>query len=579
MTNSKLVLSLLLAGAVGSVNAQSLKDAKAAISSEQYSKAKGILQNLVEKKAKDGENYFYLGKLHLINDKVDSAAYVFNQGITNAPKEQLNNVGLGIVDLLSGNQSAAESKFATAVSGLGKKDYLPLLYIGEAYIDAPKPDYTKAVEYLTQAKAKNEKDANILIALGNAYAGLGESSPAYISYRDAEYIDPSLLKAKIGQAVISRRAQAYDVVLESLEELGTENPNYAPIFRELAETYYLSSLKAPEDKYREINKKAVENYKKYLTLTGDNSVEAKTRYADFLVYSGNYDELKAVSQELANMPGADAKVFRYLGYTSYLQDKDYAKAAEYLNTLFSRVKPERLIPRDYLMAGLANLAGGDEAKGLELLKQAVEKQTEEDNLEAEIAETAFAKYQDGEVETAVKIFRIPASKPTSDYYYDANFYLGSALYGKGSKIVSPGEDEELTPALGLKKLAEAKPFLDEAVKSLTIVADANKEDVVKKYRVSSLYYKGLSELALDNVMYDPEKSKGLFVDSFTRLLQAAKEANVTDGSLNAYIVDANNYLGYFNYLKGDTAKAKAFFKETVKISPEDEFAGQFVNQL
>lgn len=579
MTNSKLVLSLLLAGAVGSVNAQSLKDAKAAISSEQYSKAKGILQNLVEKKAKDGENYFYLGKLHLINDKVDSAAYVFNQGLTNAPKEQLNNVGLGIVDLLGGKQADAESKFATAVAGLGKKDYLPLLYIGEAYIDAPKPDYNKAIEYLTQAKAKNEKDANVFIALGNAYAGLGESSPAYVNYRDAEYIDPSLIKAKIGQAVISRRAQAYDVVLESLNELATENPNYAPIFRELAETYYLSSLKAPEEKYRDINKQAVENYKKYLALTGDNSVEAKTRYADFLVYSGNYEELKTVSQELANMPGADAKVFRYLGYTSYLQDKDYAKAVGYFNTLFERVKPERLIPRDYLMAGLANLAGGDETKGIALLNTAVEKQTEDDNLEAEIAETAFAKYQDGEVETAIKIFRIPASKPNSDYYYDANYYLGSALYGKGSKLASPGEDEEPTPELGVVKLAAAKPFLDEAVKALGIVAAANKEDVVKKYLVTSLYYKGLSELALDNLMYDPEKSTGLFVDSFTKLIQAVKQANVTDGSLNAYVVDANNYIGYFHYLKGDKAKAKSFFAETIKVSPEDEFAAQFMGIL
>ncbi len=579
MTNSKLVLSLLLAGTVGSVSAQSLKDAKTAMTAEQYDKAKVILQNLVQKKAKDGENYFYLGKIHLINDKVDSAAYVFNEGLTNSPKEQLNTVGLGIVDLMNGNQTAAESKFSTAVSGLGKKDYLPLLYIGEAYIESPKPDFTKAIEYLTQAKAKNEKDPSVFIALGNAYAGLGESSQAFVNYRDAEYMDPNLLQPKIGQAVISRRAQAYDVVLEQLLALSEENPNYAPIFRELAETYYLSSLKAPEENYREINVKAVENYKKYLTLTGDNSVEAKTRYADFLVYSGNYDELKVVSEQLAAAPGADAKVFRYLGYTSYLQDKDYPKAAEYMNTLFAKVKPERLIPRDYLMAGLANLAGGDEAKGLGLLKEAMAKQTEEDNLEAEIAETAFAKYQDGEVETAVKIFRLPASMPTSDYYYDANFYLGSAQYGSGSKIVSPAEGEELTPALGQEKLAKARPMLEEAIKSLDIVAKANKEDVVKKYRVNALYYKGLSELALDNVMYDPEKAQGLFVNTFTSLLTAIKESGSTDATMIPYIVDANNYLGYFSYLKGDNAKAKAFFQETIKVSPEDEFAGQFVDQL
>ncbi|HLS94345.1 MAG TPA: hypothetical protein VK017_02220 [Sphingobacterium sp.] len=579
MTHSKLFLSLLLAGTIGSAGAQSLKDAKAALTAEQYDKAKGILQNLVEKKAKDGENYFYLGKIHLINDKVDSAAYVFNQGLTNAPKEQLNNVGLGIVDLMNGNQSAAESKFSTAVAGLGKKDYLPLLYIGEAYIDAPKPDYTKAIEYLTQAKAKNEKDPSIFVALGDAYAGMGESSQAYVNYRDAEYMDPELLAPKIGQAVISRRAQAYDVVIEQLTALTQEHPDYAPLYRELAETYYLSSLKAPEEQYREINQKGVENYKKYLSLTGDNSVEAKTRYADFLVYSGNYEELKTVAEELANAPGVDAKVYRYLGYIAYNQDKDYAKATEYMNTLFSKVQPERLIPRDYLYAGLANLSAGDEAKGMDLLKQAMEKQTEEDNLETEIAETAFAKYQDGDVENAVKIFRLPASMPESDYYYDANYYLGLGQYSKGSKIVSPAEGEEVTPELGQQKLQEGKPILDEAVKAFGIVVATDKEDVKKKYLINSLYYKGLSELALDGVMYDPEKAQGLFVDSFTKLLEAVKTIESDDANLNSYITDANNYLGYFYYLKEDNAKAKTYFQETIKVDPENEFAGQFVDQL
>lgn len=579
MTKSKLFLSLFLAGTIGSVSAQSLKDAKAAIAEEKYDEAKSMLQNLVEKKAKDGENWFYLGQIHLINDKIDSAAYAFNEGITNAPKEKLNNAGLGIVDLMKGDSAAAETKFTEVSSDLKKKEYLPLLYIGQAYIKAPEPDYTKAIEYLTQAKEKNEKDPDILIGLGDAYAGMGESSQAFVNYRDAEYLDEGLLAPKIGQALISRRAQAYDVVIESLTKLSEENPDYAPLYRELAETYYLSSLKAPEEDYREINQKALEFYQKYLSLTGDATVEAKTRYADFLVYSGNYEELKTVAEELANAEGVDAKVYRYLGYIAYNQDKDYEKAAENMNTLFSKVEEDRLIPRDYLYAGLANLSIGDSTKGEELLKKAVEHQTEEDNLETEIAETAFAKYQDGEVEEAVKIFRIPAADPESDYYFDANYFIGLGQYTKGSGMVSPSEGEEVTPELGAQKIAEAKPTLDEAVKSFEIVVSSDKEDVKKKYLVNALYYKGLSELALDGVMYDPENAQGLFVDSFTQLLEEVKNTELPEETVNAYVVDANNYLGYYAYLKGDTEKAKAHFQETIKISPDDEFAGQFVDEL
>ncbi len=570
MTHSKLFLSLLLAGTVGSVSAQSLKDAKAAMAIEQYDKAKSMLQNLVEKKAKDGENYFYLGQIHLINDKVDSAAYVFNQGLTNAPKEQLNNVGLGIVDLMNGNASAAESKFSTAVAGLGRKDYLPLYYIGRAYINAPKPDYTKAIEYLTQAKAKNAKDPLIPVALGDAYAGLGESSQAFVNYRDALNIDPTLLAPKIGQAIISRRAQAYDVVLEQLTKLISENPDHAPLYRELAETYYLYSLKAPEDQYREINSKALENYKKYLSLTGDNSVEAKTRYADFLVYSGNYDELKTVSQELVNMPGVDAKVYRYLGYTTYVQDKDYAKAAEYMNTLFSQVKAERLIPRDYLYAGLANLEGGDEAKGLQYLKDGIAKQTEDDNIEAEVAETAFAKYQEGEIAYAVKIFAIPASTPESDYYYDANYYIGLGQYSEGRKIIDGAQEGE-------DKRPEATPKFDAAIKAFDVVLGATKEDIREKYYASSLYHKAYSLLAKED-LGDLESLSDSFVEPFTKLLEYY-EGKPIDDKNKTYILDANNYLAVYAFSKGDNEKAKAYFDKVLSINPEDEFALQFQEYL
>jgi len=157
MTNSKLLFSLLLAGSVGTVSAQSLNDAKSAIEAENYGKAKSILQQLVEKQAKNGANYYYLGQVYLVNDKPDSAAILFNQGVAADPKSSINQVGLGAIDLLNDNASAAEAKFSAVASGLKKKDYLELYEIGRAYLNAPKPDYAKALEYLTQAKTYDKR--------------------------------------------------------------------------------------------------------------------------------------------------------------------------------------------------------------------------------------------------------------------------------------------------------------------------------------------------------------------------------------------------------------------------------------
>lgn len=575
MTNRKLFLSLLMAGGVaGGLSAQNLKEAQAAIQLEQYDKAKTILQQLIQKRPKDATNYFYLGQIHLVNDKVDSAEYVFQQGAQADPRSSLNAVGLGAVQLEKGEVSAADAKFTEATSSLGRRDYLPLYFVGRAYIDAPQPDYTKAIEYLTQAKAKNAKDPLIPIALGDAYAGLRESNQAYINYRDALSIDESLLAPRIGQAIISRWAQAYDVVIEDLNNLIGENPTYAPLYRELAETYYYSSLRAPEEDYREINQKGVEAYRKYLELTGDQSVDAKVRYADFLVYSGNYEELKVVSQELANAPGVDAKVYRYLGYIALLQDQDYDSALENMNKLFAEIEESRIIPRDYLITGLSELAVGDEEKGKSLLNKALENEGEDEDFDSEIANTAFAKYQDGETELAAKIFAIPAANPESDYYDDSNYYLGIGEYGIGSQLLAVSEGEEVDD-LGAARLEEARPHLEKAIASLATVANSTKKETVERYKINALYYKGLSELALDNLVHNPEESRGIFLDTFAELTRVIESSEDVDDAQRAYLVDANNYAGYYHYIKGDHDRAKEYFAATLRVDPTDPFATQF----
>src|SRR5690606_5794644 len=147
------IWGISLAFVVTGVQAQSLDDAKKAIDAEQFAKAKQMLETLVKNKPKDGENYFYLGLVYVHNDHLDSAVVLFDQGLVADPKNNLNKVGQGIIALYEGNESAAAAKFAEATTKLKRKDYLELYHIGRAYIDAPKPNYQKAVEYLDQAKA------------------------------------------------------------------------------------------------------------------------------------------------------------------------------------------------------------------------------------------------------------------------------------------------------------------------------------------------------------------------------------------------------------------------------------------
>lgn len=575
MTKSKLFLSLLMAGAVvGTASAQSLKDAQAAMDAEQYDKAKGILQNLVEKKAKDGENYFYLGQIYLINDKADSAAIIFNNGLTNAPKEQLNNVGLGIVDLKKNNISAAEQKFATATAALGKKDYLPLYYIGRAYIDAPKPDYAKAVDYLTQAKAKNAKDALVPVALGDAYIGMGQkSSEAYVAYRDALNIDPNLVKAKVQQALITRRAFAFDEALGQYNTIAEEYPNYGPVYREIAETQLQIAKRMPDNTdeekaaYEAQVGKAVDSYKKYLQVTGDMSPEANVRYADFLVYGQKYDELKTVAEKLANVPGVDAKVFRYLGLIAVNQDKNYAKGVEYFDKLFAQAEADRLIDIDYLFSGLANIEAGNIEKGLPNLKKALEMNPE---MMPEIGSAGMVAFGQGKYDVAAAIFNIPAQQKGTDFYYEANYFLGMANFRAGSAKKEKEQD--------------ASKELNDAIKAFDVIVKSNDQKVFDEYLVEALYMTGFANLQLDVIDTEhPEQCKGLFVPAFDQLIKVLKDKEVTGTELTAdektKLADAYTNVGFFYILKADNKKALQYIENAVKYNPEDENAQAYLEYL
>src|SRR5690606_13526184 len=305
------------------VRAQSLDDARNAIDVEQYARAQVILENLVQKQPMKGINYYYLGQVHLINDYLDSAKNIFAEGLAADPKTQLNNVGLGTVDLFTGDDAAAETKFQGVVSKIKRRDYLELYHIGRAYIDAPNPDYGKAMQYLNQAVAANPKKVDPLVhlALGDAYFGAGERSSAFVSYREAISLNPNLTRAEIQMAVIIRGSRAWQEAVDAMLEIVEKKPNYAPTYRELAETYNSWAFFATDTAvYRERNQTAVDYYKQYMDLT-DYSIESRIRYADFLVFARDYDELLIQAQELAQLEDVNPKILRYLGH-SYYHKKD-----------------------------------------------------------------------------------------------------------------------------------------------------------------------------------------------------------------------------------------------------------------
>src|SRR6201996_8786701 len=197
-----------------SVFAQSLADAKKAIDAEQYQKAKSMLKNLTNTQADKDENYFYLGWVYLKQDYPDSAKTVFNKGIAINPKSALNYAGLGAVAHMLKDNAGATSNFNQAILLAGKKYSKPFLYVGLSYllplegtnVGAKGPvvspaDASAAIDVLNKGKLADPKDAEVLVALGDAYRSQLKSNDAYDNYSTALTLDPKSAAANVATGV------------------------------------------------------------------------------------------------------------------------------------------------------------------------------------------------------------------------------------------------------------------------------------------------------------------------------------------------------------------------------------------
>jgi Tfp pilus assembly protein PilF len=390
---AKATLGLVVVGS-SSVFAQSLADAKKAIDAEQYQKAKSMLKNLTVTQATKDENFFYLGWVYIKQDYSDSAKVAFNKGIAVNPKSALNYAGLGAVARLDKDKAGATTNFNQAISLAGKTG-TPYTYVGKAYLlpvtadnKVSVDDASAAIAVLQKGKVVAPKDVELLITLGDAYASQIKSNEAYQAYSDASTIDPKNPAAKVATGVLWRYANNFDDSQKQFQDALAIDPNYGPAYREWAETDNRQANTDPKVASAKI-KEAVEQYKKFISLT-DQSPESQMRYADFLISAGQYAELQPVAADLAKSAKSNLRAYRYLGYAAY-ENKDYPAGVTALNTWMTKADPKRIVPRDYLYMGRLQMASGQDSLGINTLRKALELDSTQADVYAEIAKSLYGQ--------------------------------------------------------------------------------------------------------------------------------------------------------------------------------------------
>ena len=564
-------LSLLFFGVA---SAQDAGEAKKAIDAEQYQKAKTILKSLIASKPDEGKNYFLLGDVYLKQTEQDSAAIYFNKGVAAKEDAEYNTIGLGHLDLNNGNAPAAQAKFDAVEKELKKKDVEQLLYIGRAYIQSTKPDYNKAIAVLTRAAAKDPKSAQVQLSLGDAYYGALKNNEAYSAYRNAFELDNSVLRAKLQVGVITKNTRAaFPEAIEAFEVVKKINPNYGPVYRELAETYYLWG-NTDSSKKKEYTAQALANYEKYMSLT-DYSLSSRMRHADFLLLTGDYKALEAEAVAMQKMDKVNPRILRYLAYAAY-ENQNYPESIRSMKEWLSKADPKKLIARDYMYLGLAQLAssvGKDEQGNAIITDQVVfdeaianvQKSAQVDiNITNEFNAIGKKLFDQKLYKPAAEVFRVAVTNPNNRNLLYDNFFLAYAIFYAHVNM------SEADQGKNIENLIQADTSLAKVIELSPTAQDA----YLYKGKVNR-YMQGIASLDVQ-AKADALKKMAEAYDQYITIVTGKGDAEITKNKKN--LIEAyTNAAGY--YALTDKAKAKQYYTKVLELDPADEFAKGELSRL
>ncbi len=549
------IFGFVLLASVSVSNAQDLNPAIKAIDAEQFASAKTMLKSIIQAKPENGKACFLLGNVFFQEAIKDSAKLYFQKGLLGTEGQNLNYIGLGQLDLDNGNYADAQIKFDLATKKIRKKDTQEYVYIGRAYMNIEKPDYKNALLLLNKAKLVNPMDAQVQLALGDAFYGDKNQNEAYAAYRDAFQADNTLIRAKMQLGVLLKGAKTYDLALKAYNEVIDLNPNYGPVYRELAETYYKWGRNKPS-KSDEYMKTAIGYYEKYLSLT-DYSLNSRMRHADFLILVKDYAALEVEAQKMIEMDKVNPRIYRYLGYSAF-ENGNIDVAIKSLENFLSN-PTNKIIAKDYLYLGLAKIKKGTSLDGLTIDPAAfglgladIKKSIEMEPLAVEdLNEIGKKLFNQKLFKEAASIFELGTLNTESKNYVDDNIYFGLSIYYSNNK-----KDSKPDP-IALQKA-------DGAFGNVITASPAYQDAYLYRARTNSLM--GNDEMTIK------------YYDTYVAKVTEKGPEELAKPTIIKKIIESYNTIGA-SYANTDKVKAKEYFAKTLTLDATNAYATESLKLL
>lgn len=356
-------------------NAQTIEDGKKHMYAMRSASAVAHFEKMLSASPKDPEVVYWLGQSYLeidepMADRLTLARKVYTEGLTLTADAPLVKVGMGHVELLSGQTESARQQFESALLATkDKKGNNPLIAyaVGRAIQDADQADYAWGVRLMEEATTRSPKTPEMWVLLGNLHrkASPGESgNQAFIAYSKALEADSTHGPAYLRRARMAEKAQDYELQKSLLDRAVAKHPEYSAAYYDLY-YYFLYRLKLAE---------AEEQLNKFINSKPVKELQDEFLYAQLCWKKTDYDCAITKTEKLIEQMGTKAKpkAFRLLADAYYQRGLvalkrgdnggavgDFASAKKSSDAFFTRKTPDDYIPFDHkLRADIMSKTGG-----------------------------------------------------------------------------------------------------------------------------------------------------------------------------------------------------------------------------
>ncbi|MGE5411363.1 MAG: tetratricopeptide repeat protein [Clostridiales bacterium] len=510
-----------------SLRAQTIDEGLKLLEVEKYNAARKVFEDYVSKNSKKPEGYFNLGKLDVIEGKLDAAQETFQKGKSTDEDDATNIIGLGMVKLAKGDTAGAWKDFEEALDKTDKKNVDNLIYIAESYVLTDAKNYNRAIDLLNKAANKSKKNSRVYATLGDIYMKQSNGSQAISNYRTAIDYDKKYLKAYVGIAQIYIKIKNYEDAEYNIEKALKADSTYAPAYRVLAEYYY------GKKQYE----KGSENFRKYVQFS-ENTPDKQVRFATMLFLSNEYDEAIKLINQLASEGKNNDKLQHILAFCYFYKDNptDGVPAFE---KYFSMAKPNDISATDYEYLGKLYAKGGNDSLAVQSYKKAISMD----------------------------------STRSGDLYGEM-----ATMDMKNKNWAAAADDFRKKEALTGKKLGAMEYFnLGQAYYKMNDFAKADSafdQFIQQQPTIAQGYY----WRALCNAQLDPESEKGLAKPFYEKYIQIAT-ASPDPAKVKGGLIEAYSYLGYYYYLQNDYQNSIANWTEVSKLDPGNTQASEALKAL